>query len=217
LFANVETSPAYEEFLNYLGEKIPLQGWTKFRGGLDVKQNTKGTHSLYTAWNSFQIMFHVATLLPYNLNDEQQLERKNMIGNDIIVIVFSESCERYVPSTIASHMNHIVVVVKPEINPKTNKTLGYWLGLACKDSVPQFLPPLPEYLEVTAFRHFFLSKLINGLLSARKSPSFTRLFSIPRTHALIDIIEHKTKKQASLVKKLLNPIFSQTPSDSKPS
>ncbi len=33
----VNPSSEYEEFLNFLGERITLQGWTKYRGGLDVK------------------------------------------------------------------------------------------------------------------------------------------------------------------------------------
>jgi hypothetical protein len=31
------TSPDYDEFLEFLGEKITLQGWANYRGGLDVK------------------------------------------------------------------------------------------------------------------------------------------------------------------------------------
>jgi RAP1 GTPase activating protein 1 len=33
----VETSKEYEEFLDFLGERIVLKGWTSYRGGLDVK------------------------------------------------------------------------------------------------------------------------------------------------------------------------------------
>ncbi len=31
-------SPAFEEFLDFLGARIKLEGWTKFRGGLDVSR-----------------------------------------------------------------------------------------------------------------------------------------------------------------------------------
>jgi hypothetical protein len=31
------SSPEFEEFLQYLGEKVKLQGFTRYRGGLDVK------------------------------------------------------------------------------------------------------------------------------------------------------------------------------------
>jgi hypothetical protein len=33
----VETSKEFEEFLEYMGEKVVLKGWEKYRGGLDVK------------------------------------------------------------------------------------------------------------------------------------------------------------------------------------
>lgn len=33
----VDTSPEYEEFLDFIGQRITLQGWDKYRGGLDVK------------------------------------------------------------------------------------------------------------------------------------------------------------------------------------
>jgi hypothetical protein len=36
----VEGSSDYEDFLKIIGDKITLEGWSKFRGGLDVKSNT---------------------------------------------------------------------------------------------------------------------------------------------------------------------------------
>lgn len=33
----VDTTPAFERFLDFLGERVRLKGWTGFRGGLDVK------------------------------------------------------------------------------------------------------------------------------------------------------------------------------------
>jgi hypothetical protein len=37
-----------------------------------------------------EIMFHVAREIPYTEGDEQQVERKRHIGNDIIVLVYRE-------------------------------------------------------------------------------------------------------------------------------
>ena len=39
-FSNILLAPAspdFEEFLQFIGERITLKGWDKFRGGLDVK------------------------------------------------------------------------------------------------------------------------------------------------------------------------------------
>ena len=38
-----------------------------------------------------EIMYHVATLLPFSDTDAQQLQRKRHIGNDIVSIVFQEA------------------------------------------------------------------------------------------------------------------------------
>ena len=76
MFGNVSGSTQYEEFLDFLGERILLKGWKNFRGGLDVKSGTTGTHSIHTVHDKYEIMFHVSTLLPFKPNDPQQLERK---------------------------------------------------------------------------------------------------------------------------------------------
>ena len=36
-------------------------------------------------------MFHVAGFLPYYQHDQQQVERKRHIGNDVVVLVFKEN------------------------------------------------------------------------------------------------------------------------------
>jgi RAP1 GTPase activating protein 1 len=104
------TSPELEKFLNFLGDRITLKGWSGFTGGLDVKSthththhntappdhvivefsflslphtradDTTGTHSVFTLFRDLNVMFHVCTLLPYNPKDPQQLERKRHIG-----------------------------------------------------------------------------------------------------------------------------------------
>eukprot|EP01133_Synstelium_polycarpum_P001542 gene1542-1802_t len=37
MFSNTEASEQYHEFLEFIGKKIELKGWTQFKGGLDVK------------------------------------------------------------------------------------------------------------------------------------------------------------------------------------
>lgn len=77
MFGNNEPSEQFEDFLNFLGERVKLQGWTGYRGGLDVKNNTTGTHSVHTMFgDGLEIMFHVSTLLPYQPDDLQKVERK---------------------------------------------------------------------------------------------------------------------------------------------
>lgn len=40
MFGNEHSTPDFQEFLNVIGETVELKGWTKYRGGLDVKSNS---------------------------------------------------------------------------------------------------------------------------------------------------------------------------------
>jgi hypothetical protein len=42
-----DTSPEFEAFLNFLGSRIELQGWTGYRGDLDVKGIALGESVLF--------------------------------------------------------------------------------------------------------------------------------------------------------------------------
>ena len=135
MFSNEEGSKQFDQFLNFIGSKVSLQGWNKFRGGLDVASNTTGEESVYTTMNDLEIMFHVSTLLPYDKENPQQLHRKRHIGNDIVVIVFQdEDADPFDPSQWTSNFNHVFVVVQPvSSNDKQfslNKSTGSKLSLS---------------------------------------------------------------------------------------
>jgi hypothetical protein len=65
---------------------------------LDVDGDTSGTHSLYTRFENYEIMFHVSTMLEHSLENEQQVGIKRYVGNDIVVIMFKEGTEPIVPT-----------------------------------------------------------------------------------------------------------------------
>jgi len=73
MFSNCEESEQFKEFLGLLGDKVPLKGYTGFRGGLDVESDTTGTHSVVSKFHTFEIMFHVSTLLPFTQANSQQV------------------------------------------------------------------------------------------------------------------------------------------------
>ncbi|KAI8827010.1 uncharacterized protein EV422DRAFT_21985 [Fimicolochytrium jonesii] len=150
-----DTSPAFKQFLNFLGETIELRGWKGYRAGLDTSgSNLTGTHSVYTKWQGYEIMFHVSTLLPFIEGDRQQLERKRHIGNDIVVIVFQDGDVPFQLSSITSHQNHVISVVRPDGD-------GYRAIVAPKSGVPSFTPDLPEpsvFGQDAVSRDFFLHK-----------------------------------------------------------
>ncbi|KNC98044.1 uncharacterized protein SPPG_06458 [Spizellomyces punctatus DAOM BR117] len=178
-------SPKFKEFLNFLGETIELRGWKGYRAGLDVSgSNMTGTHSIYTKWQGYEIMFHVSTLLPYIPGDRQQLERKRHIGNDIVIIIFSESDSPFQLSSITSHQNHVVAVVSPVEGDR------YRLTVAPKSGVPGFTPDLPEpcvFGRDAVSRDFFLHKLVNGERASYKAPSFAPKISRTRSVLLYEV------------------------------
>ena len=113
MYSNEHGSPDFDHFLLFLGDKITLKGWNHFRGGLDTAKDTTGTHSIYTNFNDFEIIFHTSTLLPYDPGNPQQLHRKRHIGNDVIVIIFQdEGADAFTPANFASHFNHVFCVVQ---------------------------------------------------------------------------------------------------------
>jgi hypothetical protein len=117
-----DPSPDFEEFLSFLGEKIELKGWEGYSGGLDTQKNTTGTHSIFTKYRDYSIMFHVSTMLPFTPDDPQQIERKRHIGNDIVVIIFQEGTTPFYPGCIRSYFNHVFFVIRKELS-ETGKTM----------------------------------------------------------------------------------------------
>ncbi|PKU32117.1 signal-induced proliferation-associated 1-like protein 1 isoform x2 [Limosa lapponica baueri] len=73
MYNNESAGPAFEEFLQLLGERVRLKGFEKYRAQLDTKTDSTGTHSLYTTYKDYEIMFHVSTMLPYTPNNKQQV------------------------------------------------------------------------------------------------------------------------------------------------
>eukprot|EP00158_Paraphelidium_tribonemae_P001232 Partr_v1_DN24146_c0_g1_i1_m71146 putative GTPase activating protein len=180
-----QSSPAFKNFLNFLGERIELKGWKGYRAGLDISEGQTGTHSYYTKWQGYEIMFHVGPLLPFSAIDKQQLERKRHIGNDIVVIIFSESDLPLKLNTVSSKQNHIFAVVKP-------KGEGYTFTIINKTGVPNYGPEIPEpaYFDKNATsRDYFLHKLVNGERASYKAPSFAPKISRTRSVLLYDVAE----------------------------
>lgn len=186
-----DTSPAFKQFLSFLGETIELRGWKGYRAGLDVSGSSMtGSHSVYTKWQGYEIMYHVASLLPYIEGDRQQLERKRHIGNDIGVILFQDNNEPFQLSSITSHQNHVIAIVQPHGDK-------YKLIVAPKVGVPPFSPDIPEppiFGKDAVSRDFFLHKIVNGERASYKSPSFAPKISRTRSVLLYEVASKYIKK-----------------------
>ncbi|XP_050967383.1 rap1 GTPase-activating protein 1 isoform X6 [Labeo rohita] len=190
LFGNNEESPAFVEFLEFLGEKIELHDFKGFRGGLDVTHGQTGIESVYHNFHNKEIMFHVSTKLPYTEGDSQQLQRKRHIGNDIVAIVFQEENTPFVPDMIASNFLHAYVVVQVE-NACTDNVL-YKVSVTARDDVPFFGPALPDpavFKKSPEFHEFLLTKLINAEYSCYKAEKFAKLEERTRSALLETLYE----------------------------
>ncbi|XP_067360645.1 rap1 GTPase-activating protein 1 isoform X5 [Channa argus] len=190
LFGNMEESPAFVDFLEFLGQKIELYDFKGFRGGLDVSHGQTGTESVYTSFHNKEIMFHVSTKLPYTEGDSQQLQRKRHIGNDIVAIVFQEENTPFVPDMIQSNFLHAYVVVQVENACTDNVT--YKVSVTARDDVPFFGPALPDpaiFKKGLEFREFLFTKLINAEYACYKAEKFAKLEERTRSALLETLYE----------------------------
>ncbi|XP_063001624.1 rap1 GTPase-activating protein 1 [Elgaria multicarinata webbii] len=190
IFSTTEESPAFVEFLEFLGQKVKLQDFKGFRGGLDVTHGQTGSESVYCNFRNKEIMFHVSTKLPYTEGDAQQLQRKRHIGNDIVAIVFQDESTPFVPDMIASNFLHAYVVVQAE-SPCSDHTL-YKVSVTARDDVPFFGPPLPSpavFRKGPDFQEFLLTKLINAEYACYKAEKFAKLEERTRAALLETLYE----------------------------
>ncbi|XP_031418467.1 signal-induced proliferation-associated 1-like protein 2 isoform X2 [Clupea harengus] len=192
MYNNESGGPALEEFLDLLGQRVRLKGFTKYRAQLDHKTDSTGTHSLYTAYKDYELMFHVSTMLPHTPNNRQQLLRKRHIGNDIVTIIFQEpGALPFTPKNIRSHFQHVFIIVRAH-SPCT-ENVSYSVSVSRSKDVPAFGPPIPKgvtFPKSAVFRDFLLTKAINAENSAHKSDKFRAMASRTRQEYLKDLAEN---------------------------
>ncbi|KAL7389353.1 hypothetical protein ABVT39_002236 [Epinephelus coioides] len=192
MYNNESSGPAFEEFLDLLGERVRLKGWEKYRAQLDNKTDSTGTHSLYTRYQDYEIMFHVSTMLPYTANNTQQLLRKRHIGNDIVTIVFQEpGALPFTPKSIRSHFQHVFIIVQVH-EPCTDNTY-YRVAVTRSKDMPLFGPLFPKgarFPRSPAFRDFLLAKAVNAENAAEKSEKFRSMATRTRQEYLKDLAEN---------------------------
>ncbi|KAM6418054.1 rap1 GTPase-activating protein 1-like isoform 3-T4 [Pluvialis apricaria] len=200
VFSNTEESLGFLEFLDFLGDKIQLQDFRGFRGGLDVTRGQTGTESVYTNFRGKEIMFHVSTKLPFTEGDSQQLQRKRHIGNDIVAIIFQDESTPFVPDMIASNFLHAYVVV--QLTPVTTGDTFYKVSVTARDDVPFFGPPLPNpaiFRKSAEFREFLLAKLINAEYSCYRAEKFAKLEERTRSALLESLFEELQLRSRSMM------------------
>uniref|UniRef100_A0A8C7DH18 Signal induced proliferation associated 1 like 3 n=1 Tax=Oncorhynchus kisutch TaxID=8019 RepID=A0A8C7DH18_ONCKI len=192
MYNNEEATPAFSAFMDLLGEQVCLRGFTNYAAQLDTKTDSTGTHSLYTTYQGYEVMFHVSTMLPYMPNNPQQLLRKRHIGNDIVTLIFQEpGALPFTPQNVRSHFQHVFVIVRVH-NPCSDDTC-YSVAVTRMNDVPSFGPPIPSgvtFRGPEAFRNFLLAKVINAESAAHKSEKFHTMATRTRQEYLRDLAEN---------------------------
>lgn len=195
LFGNNETSPAFDEFLEMLGQRIKLKDHKGYRGGLDIMNGHTGTEAVYERFCDREVMFHVAPLLPHTAGDAQQLQRKRHVGNDIVAIVFQERATPFTPDMIASHFLHAFIVVTPVDSP--NGETRYKVAVTARVDVPFFGPTLPQpsiFNKGRELKEFLLTKLLNAENACYKAEKFSQLELRTRTSLLQNLADELKNK-----------------------
>ncbi|KKZ66618.1 hypothetical protein EMCG_07732 [[Emmonsia] crescens] len=183
ILANVAGSPDYDYFLSGLGTKVPIK---------DAKFNTQGLHSdhdgEYTyAWRDrvTEIIYHVATMMPTDLeSDPQCVNKKRHIGNSFVNIIFNRSNLAFNFDTISSQFNFVNIVISPASrispthrpdseHPDFSKTF-YVVKVMTKSNFPELSPSaIPKVIScknLAAFvRIIALNASFYSLVSSRDS------------------------------------------------
>uniref|UniRef100_A0A7E4VCY1 Rap-GAP domain-containing protein n=1 Tax=Panagrellus redivivus TaxID=6233 RepID=A0A7E4VCY1_PANRE len=192
MYNNETSSPAFEEFLDFLGQRVRLKGFDSYKGGLDTRGDTTGEFSIYTEYHSHEVMFHVSTMLPFTPNNRQQLSRKRHIGNDMVTIIFQEpGALPFSPITVRSHFQHVFIIVRVS-NPCTDN-VSYRVAVSRVKDVPAFGPPIQTgatYTKCAEFHDFLLTKIINAENAVHRSKKFAAMAARTRREALKDLAEN---------------------------
>lgn len=114
ILGNQGGSPLYLDFLAGLGRVIRLKGQVDvFTGGLDRESDTDGLYA-YAWWDDLaQMIFHAPTLMPNHPNNPEYTNKKRLVGNDYVKIVYNESGNDFKFDTIKTAFNFVNIIISP--------------------------------------------------------------------------------------------------------
>lgn len=200
ILANNSSSKGFQEFLTKLGRVVELENYGAYLGGLDQKGSCGKVSIAYTDWEH-DVMFHVPVLIPTDANDKLQVAKKRHVGNDQVVIIWSENWKEYRQDTIVTHFNFVNIIIYPI------EKLLYRIQIQLKSQVRnvEFGPlkdgmvvdwkVLPILVRITAIN-------ANKMLKINKHPSFEKQPFI-RSKSIREIIRDNGVDNASANRKLV--------------
>lgn len=171
ILSNVSGSSDYNEFLEGLGFLTRLKGAEFNTQGLDREYDTDGEFTYCWRDRVTEVVFHVTTQMPTNLeNDPQCISKKRHIGNDFVNIIFNNSGSAFKFDTFPSEFNYVNIVIAPEsrisfvarhARPESNKQYSFYkVKVMSKPGFPEISPAaetkivslaaLPSYVRLLA-------------------------------------------------------------------
>jgi len=115
ILSNNQMTKEMEDFINLIADRVQLKGFNKYRGDLDTKSNEHGEYSYFTIFNNYQIMFNIAPIIPSDKNDQQFIQRKRLVANSFICIVFQEEDSIFNPELFSGKVIQAYITVQPTI------------------------------------------------------------------------------------------------------
>ena len=115
IFGNDGLSTNIRDFLHSISDRVYLKGFDKYRADLDVKDDLHGEFSYHTEHENREIMFNIAPLIPSNKASGQFIERKGLVGNAFVCIVFQELGAVFKPELISGRVTQVYITVQPVI------------------------------------------------------------------------------------------------------
>lgn len=115
ILANVMGSADYTAFLTEMGTLTKLEGAKFNTHGLDREFNMDGNFTYCWRDRVSEMVFHVTTMMPTNLErDPLGTQKKKHIGNDFVNIVFNNSGLPFDTNTFPSDFNYVNIIISPE-------------------------------------------------------------------------------------------------------
>ena len=115
ILPNVTGSSDYVLFLEGLGTLTRLKGAEFNTQGLDREYDSDGEYTFCWRDRVSEIVFHVTTQMPTNLeHDPQCINKKRHIGNDYVNIIYNNSGLPFRFDTFPSDFNYVNIVITPE-------------------------------------------------------------------------------------------------------
>ena len=125
ILANTNGTVLYEDFLSGLGTRVSLQNAKFNTQGLDRESDLDGSHTY--AWRDrvTEIVFHVTTMMPTDVeHDPQCVNKKRHIGNDFVNIIYNDSGLPFDTDTFKSQFNYVNIIITPDSMAVTRRPLS---------------------------------------------------------------------------------------------